>query len=263
MTLDLAFDEFGSDGPPVLILHGLYGSGTNWRSLARRLAASAQVFTVDLRNHGRSPWADTMAYAEMAADVVRLIDAQGLQHPAIMGHSMGGKVAMALALTQPQKVGRLVVVDIAPVSYPDRMSTYAQAMQQVDLAHAATRSAIRNTLVGPVGDTSVTAFLMQNLVDHDGRFDWRVNLAAILREIPVITGFPPELQALRFDGPCSAIAGAGSSYIAPPNASVFAPMFPGMQVQVIEGAGHWVHADQPEAFFSAALAALGLPAPAA
>ncbi len=262
MTLDLAFDTFGSEGPPLVILHGLYGSATNWRSLARRLAASAQVFSVDLRNHGRSPWADTMAYADMAADVARLIDAQGLDSPALMGHSMGGKVAMALALTQPHKLGRLLVVDIAPVSYPDRMSAYARAMQQVDLAHAATRSAIRSTLVGPVGDEGVTAFLMQNLVDRDGRFDWRVNLATILREMPAITGFPAELQALRFDGPCSAIAGARSSYIDPPQASVFAPMFPRMQVQVIEGAGHWVHADQPEAFFSAALAALGLPAAA-
>jgi esterase len=263
MTPVLAFETFGSEGPPVLILHGLYGSGTNWRSLAHRLAASARVFTVDLRNHGRSPWAETMSYAEMAADVARLIDAQGLDRPAIMGHSMGGKVAMALALTQPQTIGRLVVVDIAPVSYPDRMSTYAQAMQQVDLAHAVTRSAIRGALLGPVGDAGVTAFLMQNLVDHDGRFDWRVNLAAILHEMPVITGFPAELAALRFEGPCSAIAGARSSYIAPPDARVFAPMFPGMQVQVIEGAGHWVHADQPEAFFAAALAVLGLPAPAA
>jgi esterase len=263
MTLDLAFDEFGSGGPPVLILHGLYGSGTNWRSPARRLAASAHVFTVDLRNHGRSPWADTMGYADMAADVARLIDAQGLQRPAIMGHSMGGKVAMTLALTQPQKLGRLVVVDIAPVSYPDRMSAYAHAMQQVDLAHAVTRSAIRNALLGPVGDDGVTAFLMQNLVDHDGRFDWRVNLAAILHEMPVITGFPDELAALRFDGPCSAIAGAQSSYITPPQPGVFAPMFPGMQVQVIEDAGHWVHADQPEAFFRSAAGALGLPVPGA
>jgi esterase len=263
MSLDLAFDEFGSEGPPLLILHGLYGSGTNWRSLARRLAASAHVFTVDLRNHGRSPWADTMAYADMAADVARLIDARGLDRPSLMGHSMGGKVAMALALTQPQKVGRLVVVDIAPVSYPDRMSAYAQAMQQVDVAHAVTRSAIRGALLGPVGDASVTAFLMQNLVDRDGRFDWRVNLAAILREMPVITGFPAELQTLRFDGPCAAIAGAKSSYVDPPDARVFAPMFPSMQVQVIEGAGHWVHADQPEAFLNAACAALLLPVPSA
>ena len=115
MELDLAFESLGS-GPPLVVLHGLFGSGGNWHGIARVLAGSHTVYTVDLRNHGASPWAETMGYPEMADDVRRFIEGQGLKQPAILGHSMGGKTAMALALLYPEHVGPLIVVDIAPVS---------------------------------------------------------------------------------------------------------------------------------------------------
>ena len=112
MALDLAFDSIG-DGPPLVILHGLFGSRTNWRSIARALSATHRVISVDLRNHGGSPWSDRMDYPEMADDVRKLMARERLQDPAVMGHSMGGKTAMALALRYPGEVGRLIVVDVA------------------------------------------------------------------------------------------------------------------------------------------------------
>ena len=139
MALDLAFESLGS-GPPLVVLHGLFGSGSNWRGIARVLAASHTVHSVDLRNHGASPWAETMGYPEMADDVRRFIDGQGLKQPAILGHSMGGKTAMALALLYPEHVGPLIVVDIAPVSYADTMTPYAEAMRAPDVLAAATRA---------------------------------------------------------------------------------------------------------------------------
>ena len=114
MALQLAFEDTGT-GPPVVVLHGLFGSGANWRSVARALAPHHRVLCVDLRNHGHSPWTDSMDYLEMADDVRALIARQGLSRPTVVGHSMGGKTAMALALTSPASVGNLVVVDIAPV----------------------------------------------------------------------------------------------------------------------------------------------------
>src|SRR3712207_2878600 len=118
MALELAFDSVG-DGPPLLLLHGLYGSRRNWRSIARALSDSHRVVSVDLRNHGNSPWAGSMSYPEMADDVLDLIRRERLERPAVMGHSMGGKTAMALALLHPAEVAQLIVADIAPVRYAD------------------------------------------------------------------------------------------------------------------------------------------------
>ena len=131
MPLQLAFETFG-EGPPAVILHGLFGSGRNWRGIAQALSARYRVYCVDLRNHGASPWAATMSYPEMAADVRMLIETEGLDRPVVIGHSMGGKTAMALALESPATVGRLVVVDIAPASYPDQVPPYLDAMRGVD-----------------------------------------------------------------------------------------------------------------------------------
>ena len=178
-------------GPPLVILHGLFGSGNNWRGIARGLAATHRVLTVDLRNHGASPWADTMGYFEMADDVQRLIEREGLRQPAVMGHSMGGKVAMALALLHPQCVGRLIVVDIAPVAYADRLSPFAEAMRGIDMLAAASRSEVQQRLAETVPDTGVVPFLMQNLVMRNAHLDWRINLAGIAASI----GDPERLPA--------------------------------------------------------------------
>jgi pimeloyl-ACP methyl ester carboxylesterase len=249
MALNLACESIGS-GPPLLILHGLFGSGSNWRSVARHLVGSHTVHCVDLRNHGASPWADTMAYDEMADDVLQLCDRLGLKAPAVMGHSMGGKTAMALALRHPQRVGRLIVVDVAPVSYADTLTPFAEAMRSVNVIAAATRAEVQSSLRQAVPDPAVVPFLMQNLVMHNHHFDWRLNLLGISASMPQLCGFPSELLGSRFEGPVAVIAGEHSNYVTGPDGTAFRPMFPRATVEVVEGAGHWVHVDRPDAFLA-------------
>jgi len=247
MAIELAFDSLGT-GPPLLLLHGLYGSRRNWRSIARSLSESHRVVSVDLRNHGASPWSGSMTYPEMADDVLDLLKREGLERPAVMGHSMGGKTAMSLALLHPAEVGQLIVVDIAPVKYADRLSGFARGMQQVDVSTAAGRDEVGRRLSGLVPDPNVVPFLLQNLVLHDGHFDWRINLAGILGSMDALGSFPDTLLDRRYDGPVHVIAGARSDYVTDRNGADFRPMFPLADIAVIHGAGHWVHADQPAAF---------------
>lgn len=249
MALDLAFEAIGS-GPPLLILHGLFGSGGNWRGVARELAATHRVLMVDLRNHGASPWADSMGYLEMADDVKRLIEREGLQQPAVMGHSMGGKTAMALALMYPDLVGRLIVVDIAPVGYSDRLSPFAEAMRGIDMLAAAGRAEVRQRLAEAVPDASVVPFLMQNLVMRNSHLDWRINLAGIIASIPRLSDFPAELRGLRFKRLVHVIAGGRSDYVTRRDDADYRPMFARLQFDFVEDAGHWVHANEPQRFLA-------------
>jgi esterase len=253
MALQLAFEALG-DGPPVLVLHGLFGSSRNWRGVARALSAQHRVLSVDLRNHGRSPWTDSMSYAEMAADVRALIDSEGLDRPAVIGHSMGGKTAMALALEHPESVGRVIVVDIAPVSYADRLTPYVEAMLSIKARSTADRAEAMRQMSEKISDATAVAFLMQNLTVRDDHFDWRLNLPAIGAAVPALCAFPPELSSRRFDGPALLIAGSLSDYVSPSDRAAFAELFPQARNVQIDGAGHWVHADRPAEF----LAALGL-----
>ncbi len=255
MSLQLAFDDIGS-GPPLLLLHGLYGSSGNWRRIAKALSDTHRVISVDLRNHGASPWAPTMSYDEMAADVAALIDRLALRGPAVLGHSMGGKVAMTLALTDAERVGRLIVVDIAPVSYGDRFSSYTAAMRGIDALQATTRDAIRRTLLQTIPDERVVGFLMTNLVRHDERYDWRINLAALATAMPDIGAFPDDLLALHYDGPVTVIDGERSTYVSPGDEERFVALFPRARFETIADAGHWLHADQPDAFIAAVRRAL-------
>jgi len=262
MALALSFETVGS-GPPLLVLHGLFGSSSNWRSIARQLAATHTVISVDLRNHGASPWADAMGYVEMANDVLQLIDRLGLKAPAVMGHSMGGKTAMALALRHPQRVGRLLVVDIAPVVYADQQTPFADAMRGADVIAAVSRAEVHGRLQQAVSDPGVVPFLMQNLVMHNAHFDWRINLMGISAAMPQLCGFPSELLGAVYAGPATVIAGRESDYVVQLDGAAFRPMFPRVDVQVIEGAGHWVHADQSSAFLACVRQALHEAAPVA
>ena len=255
MALNLACDTVGS-GPPLLILHGLFVSSSNWRSVAGHLAGSHTVHCVDLRNHGASPWADTMDYAEMADDVLQLCDRLGLKAPAVMGHSMGGKTAMALALRHPQRVGRLIVVDIAPVSYVDSLTPFAEAMRGANVAAAATRAEVQARLRQAVPDPDVVPFLMQNLVMQNDHFDWRLNLLGISASMAQLCSFPSELLGSNFAGPVAVIAGEHSDYVTESDGVEFRPMLPRVTVEVVEGAGHWVHADRPDAFIACVRRAL-------
>ncbi len=256
MALTLASDITGS-GPALLILHGLFGSATNWRSVARKLAPRHTVHALDLRNHGASPWADTMAYTDMADDVRQYIEQHGLGTVSVMGHSMGGKTAMALALAFPQQVERLIVVDIAPRRYGHSLGDYAQAMRSIDLFAATSRGEVQRQLQALLpGAAAVAPFLVQNLVPRNTHFDWRINLAAISASMGDLTDFPATLQRRVFDKPVTAIAGALSDYVAGGDLRPFQPMFPRVVLETIDGAAHWVHADKPQAFFAAVERAL-------
>ncbi len=246
-AVPLAAAEYGS-GPTLLILHGLFGSARNWSSVAQRLASANRGFALDARNHGASPWADTMSYADMVEDVRAFQDAHGLGRATIIGHSMGGKTAMLLALNHPTSVARLVVVDIAPVAHPPALAAYVRAMRAVDLAGVSRRAEVDRQLAGAIPDAAERAFLLQNLVFEDGQARWRLNLPVIERFLPEISGFPDLAAGLSFAGPTLFVAGERSGYVSPADEPAIKRLFPNAQIARVPGAGHWVHAERPDAF---------------
>jgi pimeloyl-ACP methyl ester carboxylesterase len=250
MTVALATAEYG-EGTPVAILHGLFGSARNWAGIARRLAQHYRVIAFDLRNHGASPWADTMGYAEMAGDVRVAMSARGHRDFALIGHSMGGKAAMEAALAAPGEVERLVVVDIAPVVYPASPLAYAQAMRGLDLGAIAQRGDADRALAGAIPDSAERAFLLQNLVFGDGPPRWQLNLAAIEAALPALSGFPSPPARTVYGGPVLFIAGEKSDYVRPEYEADIGRFFPNARVVRIAGAGHWVQAERPDAFLAA------------
>ena len=229
----LAAETLGS-GPLLIVLHDLFASAASWRGVARALAASHRVICVDLRNHGRSPRAVSMAHTEMADDVLCLIEREGLDRPTVVGHGLGGKVAMTLALTAPYAVGRLAVLDVAPDTDAQPWARQMQAMREV-LTH------------GRIAATGGAEPAMPRLATRNAYTDWRSNLAAIARAIPALSGFPRHLRYLGSDVPLHAILGARSDWVQPASAEAFAPMFPLATVEQITDAGHWIHADQRDA----------------
>jgi esterase len=247
MSLDLAYAEYGA-GAPIVILHGLLGSARNWATIAKQLAGTHRVLALDLRNHGSSPWADEMSYESLAEDVAALVARLALPPPVVVGHSMGGKVAMQLALAHGQTVGRLVVVDIAPVRYDRTFAPYVEAMRRVDLNAAGGRSQVDDRLARAVPDAAVRAFLLQNLVSSGGGFAWRVNLPALLAHMDAIMSFPTSLAPRSFGRPALFLAGGRSDYLRPEHRAEIERLFPKAEHEVIEDAGHWVHAERPAAF---------------
>ena len=250
MAVALASHEFGS-GPPVLILHGLFGSANNWGAVARRLGERFRVFALDLRNHGASPWAERMDYPAMAEDVADFMAAHALRSAAIIGHSMGGKVGMVRALTAPHLVDRLVVVDIAPVARAATHAAYVEAMRSLDLRGVSRRGAADALLKPRIADDAVRMFLLQNLVSGPDGLRWRINLDAILNEMEVLSGFPEFPPGTNYRGPVLVVRGALSDYVEQGDLAAYAGLFPAYRLVTIAGAGHWVHAEQQEAFLAA------------
>jgi esterase len=246
MTVSLAATEYG-DGPPVAILHGLFGSGRNWTGIARRLAPRHRVIAFDLRNHGASPWAEPMGYPEMAADVAAAMLARGHRRYALIGHSLGGKVAMTAALEDGEAIARLVVVDIAPVAYPHTPAPYFRAMSELDLTAISRRGEAETRLAGAIPDPAERGFLLQNLV-FDGAPRWRLNLAAIETALPFLAGFPELPAGTVYTGPALFIAGEKSDYLRGEHEAALRRLFPLARIAPVAGAGHWVHAERPEAF---------------
>lgn len=250
MSVDLSHEVIGS-GPPLIILHGLFGSARNWRAIAKGLADSHRVWALDLRNHGNSPWDDDMSYEAMADDVRTFILRHGLSSPSVMGHSMGGKTAMTLALTEPALVGRLIVVDIAPVQRPPELHSYVRALSAIDLSRVHRRAEVGELLAPVVEDRAVRAFLLQSLVMAQGAPRWQLNLEAIDRQMEKIGGFPEQLLDQRYGGPTHFITGALSAYVKPEHRAIVMRLFPTVTMSVIAGAGHWVQAEKPDSFLRA------------
>ena len=253
MTLDLACAEHGA-GAPLVILHGLYGAKRNWGSIAARLAARRRVITVDLRNHGQSPWDARHDYPALAADVARLIEARVGGPADVVGHSMGGKAAMMLALHRPELVSRLVVVDIAPAPSPGTAAVAPRVLRAVPLAGLTRRAEVEEALAATVPDRAVRAFLAANVRGGTGPgcggLAWTVNLEALDRHFAEILSFPDVPAGVSFPKPTLFVAGGTSDYLRPEHRPAIERLFPDAVVETIAGAGHWVHAEAPEAFLA-------------
>lgn len=243
--------------PALVFLHGLFGSKTNFNSIAKALAQQTgrRVLTVDARNHGDSPHSPDMSYEAMIQDLQDLLPQLGLVPCVLIGHSMGGKTAMLLALQRPDLVERLVAVDISPVNTTPSSDfpAYMAAMKAIDIPEKVTRSFARTLadkqLSSIVQDTAVRAFLLTNLVEADGRFVWRVNLDALAQHVKEIMAFPPRQEPYR--GPTLFLLGANSDFVQPSHHPEIKRLFPGAQIQTLPDAGHWVHADRPHDFMAA------------
>ena len=236
-----------TDAPPLLIAHGLFGSARNWNVIAKRLSDSRQVITVDMRNHGFSPQYPSQNYAGMAGDLAEVIAAHGGRAD-ILGHSMGGKAAMVLALADPGLLRRLVVADIAPVAYGHSQNHLIDAMRGVDLTGITTRRDADLQLAGAVQEDGVRAFLLQSLDVKARR--WRLNLDVLAADMDAITGWPADVSG-QFEGPTLMLSGAASDYVLPAHRATISGHFPAARFAKIPGAGHWLHADKPREFEAA------------
>ena len=234
-------------GPPVILLHGLFGAARNFGALQRALSASFRVLALEARNHGASPHQAGMRYEDLAADMLETMDALGVPRAAVIGHSMGGKTAMMAALMAPARIGRLLVADIAPVAYVHGNKGVASAMRAIPLSADLTRAAAEAALANAVPVPAVRTFLIQNL-----RFgvepSWRIGLNQIAEAIPDLEGWhaPPGL----FPGPCLFVTGAQSDFVRPEHRPVIRTLFPAARFIALKNAGHWLHADNPAGFQS-------------
>ncbi|MBT0958760.1 alpha/beta fold hydrolase [Alphaproteobacteria bacterium KMM 3653] len=239
--------------PPVLIVHGLFGSARNWGVIAKRMSAQRRILTVDMRNHGESPWHTSHSYADLASDLAEVIAAHGGAAD-VLGHSMGGKAAMMLALQSPELVRRLMVADIAPVSYRHSQSHLIAALRRVPPDAMARRSEADAALTPLIEEAGVRAFLLQSLDTKAEPPKWRLNLDVLEAEMDKITGWP-EVSGT-FEGPVFMLSGAASDYVLPEHRETIKALFPQARFAKIPKAGHWLHAENPRAFQAAAEAFL-------
>ncbi|MGB0661061.1 MAG: alpha/beta fold hydrolase [Mangrovicoccus sp.] len=243
----LNYVEYGdATGVPLLVVHGLYGSARNWNVIAKRLADERPVIAVDMRNHGSSPWFDSQSYPDMAADLAEVIEAHGGKAD-LVGHSMGGKASMTLALTRPELLRKLIIADIAPVTYTHTQIGYIHAMKALDLAPIKTRSDADQALRDSVPELAVRAFLLQSLDVQEKR--WRLNLDVLGAEMDKIIGFP-QLDG-QFPEPTLFLSGGASDYVLPEHRPQITALFPKARFVKIPGAGHWLHAEKPREFEAA------------
>ncbi|EKV26602.1 Hydrolase [Caenispirillum salinarum AK4] len=256
--MELAYTEYGEAGaPPMVIAHGLYGQRKNWTTIAKGLADDLHVFTVDLRNHGDSPWDASMDYRDMAADLREFMAARGILGEAILvGHSMGGKAAMTLALTDSDAIAGLVSADMPPARLKADTVRYAAIMKAVDLDACERRGDVDKALAADVPEQMVRLFLLQSLESTKNGFRWKLNLDAITEQWDRIADFP--VTDRTYDGPALFLSGGASPYVQPEHEDIIARMFPNALEKRVPGAGHWLHAEKPDDVVQALLEFAGV-----
>jgi len=245
-AVKLAFETYGdSANPPLIILHGFFASSRNWRQIAKKLADYYHIYVIDMRNHGLSPHSPEMDYPAMAADLKLFMDEQGLQTANIMGHSMGGKVAMWFGLNNPQRIQKLIVADISPVSYQHSFDKTIQALKSLPLDKISNRKQAEEYLSTDIAELSYRQFLLQNLYLKDGHYCWRVDLDVFYHTADNIIAFPSIELIPPFVGEVLFIMGGNSTYM---NVHAIDAYFPNAEIAILEQANHWLHVDKPEEF---------------
>jgi esterase len=235
------------DGPVVVLAHGLFGAGRNFGFVQRALTPSFRVIAIDARNHGASAHQAGMRYADLAADLLETMDGLGIGRAALIGHSMGGKTAMTAAVMAPERFGRVLIADIAPVAYHHGNTGIAAAMRAIPLTPSLTRGEAEAALTDVVPDPAVRAFLIQNLQFGETP-RWRIGLEEIAAAIPDLEGWVTPTGT--YPGPAVFLTGANSHYVLPEHRPVIRALFPSARFVSVKNAGHWLHADNPAGFLS-------------
>ncbi len=229
----------------IVILHGVFGTSDNWQTFGKALAERYRVLLVDQRNHGQSPHSADFNYPVMADDLKALLEEQELPQPVVLGHSMGGKTAMFFAVQYPELLSKLIVVDIAPRAYPVHHQTILDAFAAVAIDTIQSRSEAEEQMASLVPEKGVRQFLLKNLQRTDDGFAWKLNLSVIRDNIEAVGAAVPEGKT--FEKPTLFLRGAKSDYVRDEDKTLIKQHFPQAQIATIEKAGHWVHAEQPEA----------------
>ena len=235
-------------GQPLVILHGVFGSADNWLTLGKRFAEDFEVHLLDQRNHGDSAHSEEFTYPAMAADLAEYLESNNLENPILVGHSMGGKVVMEFAMRYPEAFKKMVVVDIAPRSYPVHHGTILDGLSSIDLQAIKSRGEADKQLAKYIPELGVRQFLLKNLArDPEQGFSWKINLPVIKRDIEKIG---VEIVGTPNQKPTLFIRGAQSKYVQDKDLPHIAQLFPNSTVETIDPAGHWVHAEQPDRVYS-------------
>ncbi len=239
--MQLRSRQYGSAGEPLVVLHGLFGSGENWHSVCQHLGAEFRVWALDQRNHGASPHSMQMDYPLMAADVREFLADQGLQNAHVLGHSMGAKVAMTLALRHPASVRSLICVDMAPRAYAARHEQILEGMLALDLASLKDRRQMELALKPWVPDLATRRFLLKNVRRSADGFHWRIGLSEIASNYSRLN---EAAEGPPYPGPALFIRGDQSDYLCEQDLPLIRKLFPRAELKTISGAGHLVHVDQ-------------------
>ncbi|UZD22045.1 alpha/beta fold hydrolase [Algoriphagus halophytocola] len=242
--MQLNFKKLGA-GKPLIILHGLFGSADNWFSISKELKDNYTLYLIDQRNHGDSPQSTEWNYEVMASDLKEFMDKEGLEKTYLMGHSMGGKTVMNFALKFPEKVEKLIVADIAPRYYPVHHQSILEGLNAIDLKTIQSRKEADDELAKYISEMGIRQFLLKSLGRDSDGFIWKINLPVITEKINNVGEALPEGGS--FDGPTLFLAGANSAYVQQSDLDDINTFFPNNEVEFIADAGHWLHAEQPDA----------------